>query len=149
MKIARFEPWGLMNLVQRELEPFANDRHPLRAGTSGPTSHSNWAPAVDIAEDAECYILRADLPGVDPEEIDISMEKDVLTLCGERRIEAPENTDSVHRSERISGKFQRRFSLPDTTSAEGVSAKYGNGVLEISIPKQAEVQAHRINVEAA
>ena len=95
------------------------------------------------------FLLRADVPGVAPADIDISMENGVLTVSGERRTEKHEEAEGVRRFERVSGRFYRRFTLPETADADGIVAKSANGILEVSIPKQPEVQPRRITVEAA
>ena len=110
---------------------------------------AQWVPAVDIVEEKDRFVLRADVPGVDPADIDVSMDNGVLTVTGERQAPGRSEDASVQRVERVSGRFSRRFSLPDTTDAEGITAQSRNGMLEISIPKLPEVQARRISVEAA
>ena len=102
-----------------------------------------------MVEEKTRFVLRADLPGVDPQAITVSMDKGVLSLSGERAREEADETDGIRRYERRSGKFFRRFTLPESADAEGISAKSANGILQIAIPKQAEVQARRIAVEAA
>jgi HSP20 family protein len=112
-------------------------------------SVADWVPAVDIIEEKERFILKADLPGVSPDDIDVNMEDGVLSLSGERKLESGSEIDGLRRVERASGKFYRRFSLPDTANADEISARSANGILEISIPKAPEIQARRITVEAA
>ncbi|HKS93520.1 MAG TPA: Hsp20/alpha crystallin family protein, partial [Gammaproteobacteria bacterium] len=110
---------------------------------------SDWIPAVDIKEEDQRFLIHADVPGVDPKDIEITMEDGILTLKGERKGETREERDGYRRVERVSGQFFRRFTLPDTADAEGVSAKGVNGVLEISIPKQPKAQPRRITVKAS
>ena len=95
------------------------------------------------------YLLHADVPGVKPEDIDVSMDGGVLTLSGERRSSNVSEEDGLRRVERVTGRFLRRFTLPETADADGITAKSDNGILEVSIPKLPEVQARRIAVEAA
>lgn len=103
-----------------------------------------WVPRVDIREESTRFVILADLPGVDLADIEIQMEKGALSLKGERK--APEAVEGVHstRSERLHGRFDRRFALPDSADAESISAVGRNGVLEISIPKKAEMTPRRI-----
>lgn len=147
MRMTRFEPWSLMNLDRHHLTPFAARRMPLIDRSDAEKTDIDWIPAVDIVEEDQRFVLRADLPGVAAEAIDINMDKSVLTLSGERTADKPVDEMDVHRSERRTGKFRRQFSLPDTTSAESIAATCRNGILEISIPKQAEAQSRRITVE--
>ena len=93
--------------------------------------------------------MRADLPGVKPEDIEVNMENGVLTVSGERQREERSDYDGVARVERVSGRFVRRFTLPETADADAIKATSRDGILEISIPKQAVVQPRRITVEAA
>ena len=138
MKIARFEPWSYVDLLHRDLERLA----PQSAST-------HWVPAVDIIEENGRFVLRADVPGVNAEEIDVSLDGGVLTISGVRHAEDRSDDANIKRNERSSGRFFRRFTLPETTDGDGVSAKCSNGILEVSIPKQAEIQPRRIAVEAA
>lgn len=145
MNVTRFEPWTLLSLMHRDLD--------RRAGQPGADNIgdavADWVPAVDIVEEEDRFVLQADLPGVTPVDIDVKMEDGVLSLSGERTRESRGATDSLKVVERASGKFYRRFSLPDTANAEEISARSANGILEISIPKTPQVQARRITVEAA
>jgi HSP20 family protein len=105
-----------------------------------------WAPAVDIKEEPDKYVLHADLPGVKPEETDVSMEDGVLTIKGEKKTEEITEKEGYKRVERTFGSFHRRFSLPDTANPDAISAKSKDGVLEITIPKREAVQPKKIAV---
>jgi HSP20 family protein len=146
MNLVRFEPWSLFDHMQRDFSRLPG-RNFDRADVETPVS--DWAPAVDIIEEQDRFVLRADVPGVAPAEIDISMEDGVLTIAGERHTDKHDDAEGVRRFERVSGRFYRRFSLPETADAEGIAAKSANGILEVTIPKQPEVQPRRITVEAA
>ena len=149
MNITRFEPWSLVNLLHQDLDQIAGRRFGLASGDNNGSSVADWVPAVDIVEEKDRYVLRADVPGVKPEDIDVNMENGVLTVSGERHHESTEEAEGMRRVERVSGKFYRRFNLPDTADAEEISAKSAIGILEVRIPKQPEVQARRITVESA
>jgi HSP20 family protein len=115
--------------------------------TSGATA--SWMPAVDIHEYDNQFALFVDLPGVDPGQVEITLANGVLTLSGERTTEKPvgrNETEALTRLERGSGRFYRRFILPDSIDSEQIRAVGRNGVLEISIPKQAKAQPRRIKV---
>jgi HSP20 family protein len=109
---------------------------------------SAWTPRVDVKEEETRFVILADVPGVDPQSIQIDMDKGVLTIRGERAAEAPAEGSGYTRSERVHGKFERRFVLPDSADAEGVSASGKHGVLEIAIPKKPQSAPRRINVNA-
>lgn len=140
MSLMRYEPWHAARQLHNELDRlFRNERDAV----------SDWMPAVDIREESERFVVEADLPGVDPDNIEITMEEGILSLSGSREIVNEDNQEGLRRMERISGRFYRRFSLPDGVDAEGVTARSNNGVLEIVIPKQPQVQRRRINVNAS
>ncbi len=144
MNIARFEPWTLVDMMHRDLDRLVGQR---RVAEDSPVT--DWVPAVDILEEKDRFVLRADLPGVAVDDIDVSMDAGVLNLSGERRAEERGEDLGVQRIERASGRFFRRFTLPDTADAEGITARCSNGILEVVIPKQPEIKARRIAVEAA
>ena len=104
---------------------------------------------VDIIEEKGRFLVRADVPGVNPENIDVSADTGVLSVAGTRDADETGEDGDVRRSERASGRFLRRFTLPETADADGITAKSSNGILEVSIPKLPEIQARRITVEAA
>jgi HSP20 family protein len=138
MDLVRFSPWAFTDIVQRDFD---------RGGLETPVA--DWSPAVDVIEEAERFVLCADVPGVPPENIDISMEDGILSIAGERQIEKHGDAEGVKRFERVSGRFHRRFTLPDTADADNITARSTNGTLEITIPKLPAVRPRRITVEAA
>ncbi|MBT8101547.1 MAG: Hsp20/alpha crystallin family protein [Gammaproteobacteria bacterium] len=146
MNIARFEPWTFVDLLHRDLNRLADHRGSARNDEG---TIADWVPAVDIFENKDGFLLRADVPGVNPEDINVSMDNGVLNVSGERRLDPPAEDVSAQRVERASGRFFRHFTLPDTANAESITAKCSNGILEVSIPKLPEIQARRITVEAA
>ena len=146
MNLVRFEPWSISDLMQRDFDRLNTRTQPCRDDA---TPAVDWSPAVDIVELNDGFLLRADVPGVVAENIEVSMEEGILTISGDRAADVHDETDGVRRFERSTGRFCRRFSLPDSADAEGVAAKCANGILEVSIPKMPEVQPRRITVEAA
>lgn len=108
---------------------------------------SHWAPAVDIKEEPTRFVLLADIPGVDPKEIEISMENGILTIKGERAATCAEESEGYTRVERSKGSFYRRFALPDTADAHKITAEGRHGVLRIFIPKRDKSAAKKIKVE--
>lgn len=107
----------------------------------------NWTPAVDIKEHDNNFVIYADIPGVDPKDIEIQLEDAVLTIKGERLTESNEQQDSYKRVERSNGSFYRRFSLPDSADAENITAKSVNGVLQLTIAKTEKVKPRRIEID--
>ena len=146
MSLTRYEPWVFVNRLQRDLDRlFAN---PALADEPQ-QAVADWVPPVDIREEDKQFVIHADLPGVEPKNIDVTLEKGVLTIRGRRDLETRDEKQGFRRVERTSGAFYRRFSLPDTADSQAVKARFANGVLEVAIPKQAQVLPRRINVEAA
>ena len=107
---------------------------------------SQWMPAVDIREEQERFVLYADIPGVNPQDIEVQMDRGMLTIKGERRSENSGATERYARVERVHGAFHRRFALPDSADAESISASGSDGVLRIVIPKKPESTPRRIQV---
>ena len=142
MTILRYEPWSLVNRLHRQFdEAFSAD--------AGDSDGAWWIPQVDVHEEPERFAVLVDVPGVEPKDIEITAEKGVLTIRGERRARTQEESSAYQRLERRSGKFLRRFTLPDSANLEAISARHTHGVLEVTIPKQAKLQPRRIEVAAA
>lgn len=107
---------------------------------------SQWMPLVDIKEEAERFVLLADIPGVDPKDIDVQMDKGLLTIKGERTMETRAENERFSRTERVHGLFHRRFALPDSADPDRITASGHNGVLQIVIPKKPETTPRKIQV---
>jgi HSP20 family protein len=148
MATVRYEPWGVVSQLQNEINRvFGN----LNDGESS-SATAEWMPAVDIREFTDRFQLLMDLPGVDPKEVEITLDNGVLTVAGDRRDEKDVQANGhpepqQQRTERRLGRFYRRFILPDTVDADNVNAGGRNGVLEIVIPKHARAQPRRISVK--
>ena len=136
------DPWQAMEQWRRDLDRAFS---PMRDDDTKVVG-SHWSPAVDIKEEDDRFVLHADIPGVRPEDIEITLEKGVLAIKGERKHETQESTAGYHRVERSHGSFMRRFALPEGVDPSGVSAASKDGVLEIVIPKAARAEARKIEV---
>ncbi|HOB62832.1 MAG TPA: Hsp20/alpha crystallin family protein [Candidatus Competibacteraceae bacterium] len=146
MALMRYEPFNMLNQLQREMNRlFESSR---RGDEEGGQLLADWAPAVDIKEEVNQFVIHADLPGVEAKDIDITLEHGVLTLKGQRTVEKKDETENYRRVERVRGTFLRRFSLPEAVDAEKVSAKCKDGVLEVIVPKRESAQPRRIAIEA-
>jgi HSP20 family protein len=146
MSLVRYEPWSLLNQLHGEIDRLFDRRLPKYDEEGDQLATSDWVPAVDIREEDDRYVIHADVPGVKAEDIDVQMDKGVLSIKGRRESETSEERKGYKRVERVRGSFFRRFALPDTANAEAISASCKDGVLEIVIPKQAQVQPKRIKV---
>ena len=149
MNMSKFEPWGLINVLHRDLDQIAARRFGQNGSEESGQSVADWIPAVDIVEEKERFVLRADVPGVSPDDIDVSMDRGVLTVSGQRLEQPSEDASGARRLERVTGKFYRRFTLPETADAEEITASSENGILEVIIPKQTQVESRRIVVKSS
>jgi HSP20 family protein len=137
MNVTQYEPWTLLNRLSRDFDNFLTP----------PTSPAGFIPPVDVREEAERFVVLADLPGVSLADIEITADKGVLTIRGERKQESREPAQGYERIERVTGGFTRRFALPENVLSDNIKARYANGVLEVSIPKQPVQQARRVAIE--
>lgn len=145
MTLTRYEPWGLHRELLNEFNRYFDRNSSNDASTS---SVADWVPPVDIEEHKDRYVLRADVPGVEPSTIEITLENGVLTLSGAREKTVEQDGVDSRRFERIAGRFLRRFTLPESVDADAVKANGKNGVLEVVIPKAATAQPRRITVKS-
>lgn len=149
MNIVRYRQWP-QNALQEEFRQMFERLFdsPLDQRNSDDSSvvTSQWVPHVDVKEEKDRFVLYADLPGIDPDDIEVSMDKGILTIKGERSSETSEETERFSRIERRYGSFHRRFALPDSADPEGIEARGRHGVLEIVIPKRTEAAPRRIQV---
>ena len=146
MSITRYQPWTTPNRFLDEMKQvfdrfFSNDE-----GDQSNVVTSQWTPRVDIKEEDKRFVILADVPGVDPKDIEVHMDKGILSIKGERKSESSAQGAGFTRVERSHGLFYRRFALPDSADAENITAAGKHGVLEISIPKKPETTPRRINI---
>ena len=144
MTIVRYEPWALLSRFQRQFERALGE-----SADGAGAANVSWIPHVDVREEAERFLVAADLPGVEGKDIEVTADKGVLTIRGERNSESKTSADGFERVERATGTFLRRFSLPESADAEAIKARHVNGVLEVTIPKRPQEQPRRISVQAA
>jgi len=141
--LIHFDPWQRLNRLQRDLNTVFD-----RRTDEDQVATSEWTPAVDVKEEPDRFVILADIPGVDPKDIDVHMENSLLTIKGERTLENVEERDNYKRVERTYGSFYRRFNLPDTANADRISANSKHGVLEVVVPKQDKLQPRKIAVKS-
>jgi len=138
----------------RELDEFSNrlsgyfGQSPLlrHDGETG-LAESLWAPVVDITEDDKEYLLKAELPGLDKNEVKVAVEEGMLTISGERKKEREEKNKKIHRIERSYGNFIRSFALPDNADGTHIRAEFKNGILQVHLPKRKDVQTKPIEIK--
>lgn len=146
MTITRYYPWAQTNRFQDEINQVFKRFLGEDETDQSNVVTSQWTPRVDIKEEDKRFVILADIPGVEPKDIEINMDKGILSIKGERKSENATENAKTTRVERSYGSFYRRFALPDSANAEGISASGKHGVLEISIPKKPETTPRRIEV---
>src|SRR5918912_1251762 len=145
MSIVRYDPFHELRSLQDEVNRLFSTNLSRAFGDEG-IARGAWVPSVDIYENKDQIVLEAELPGMNREDFDLSIENNVITLRGERRFEKKDDSDNYHRVERSYGSFTRSFTLPQTVSAEDAKAEYRNGVLRVTLPKREEAKARRIEI---
>jgi HSP20 family protein len=145
MSIIRYDPFRDLRNLQEEVNRLFSNNLSRSFGDEG-IARGSWNPSVDIYENKDQIVLEAELPGMNREDFDVSIENNVISVRGERRFEKKDENDSYHRVERSYGSFTRSFTLPQTVSADSASAEYKNGVLRVTLPKREEVKARRIEI---
>jgi HSP20 family protein len=136
-------PFRGLSTLQEQINRVFNETLERRGEESNLTT---WAPAVDIFETENALVVKADLPDIDPKDLDIRVENNILTIRGERKFERSENQDNYLRVERAYGTFSRSFSLSNTVNPDAIKAEYQNGVLTLHVPKREEAKPRQIKV---
>jgi HSP20 family protein len=148
MALIRWEPVRELNTIQSEMNRLFNTL--FDSPTPGNGAHSytqrRWIPAMDLVETADEFVLRADLPGLSEEDVNIEVEDNVLTVSGERKAEHEERKEGYYRVERSSGSFSRSLTLPKGVDPESVKAGFENGVLEVRIPKPEQRKPRKVAI---
>lgn len=137
----------LMYNLERRMGKVFNEPLGLFEWTTPDVANAAWVPAVDIFEEPDFLRIVAEIPGVKPEDMKISVEGNVLTIHGKKEQVAEEKAEKVHRYERTYGEFERSFTLPATVNAEAIKANYEHGVLTLALPKLEKAKARQIKVE--
>jgi HSP20 family protein len=146
MNLVYRQPWSLMDRWRREIDELLTRSSDQSFPFPAVTNSTAWTPAVDLQEESDQFVLRADVPGVALKDIEVSAQDGTLTIRGERLAREHVKSDGFEHIERAAGTFLRRFSLPESARAEAIKARYVDGVLEIEIPKQPRVETTRIAV---
>jgi HSP20 family protein len=144
MALIRWEPAREVDTLQSEV----NRVFDAFFGNSSGARARRWVPAMDLVETEENLVLRADLPGLNRDDVELEVKDGVLTVSGERKAEHEEKSEGFYRVERAFGRFSRSLTIPEGVDAEAIAADFNDGVLEVRIPKPAERQPHRIAIGA-
>jgi HSP20 family protein len=146
MAIVRWDPARELDTLQGDVNRLFDSFFGRRDGAAAANGSRRWIPAMDLVETEDQLVLRADLPGVDRDDVDIEVKDGVLTVSGERRAEHEEKREGFHRVERSFGRFSRSLELPQGVEAESVRANFERGVLEVRMPKPEERKPTRIEI---
>lgn len=146
MALIRWEPIREMNTIQNEMNRLFNTYFEAPSPSGQGSTARRWIPAMDLVETGDQFVLRADLPGLNEEDVNIELEDNVLTISGERKAEHEERKEGYYRVERSSGAFSRSLTLPEGVDPAGVHAKFDRGVLEVSIPKPEQRKPRKVAI---
>jgi HSP20 family protein len=143
--LTRWEPWRELPILRRAFERFFDE--PFETRFMPPWRFDEFEPAVDVAEDETAYIVKAAMPGIKPEEVEVTLHNDVLTLKGEAKADKEINKEHYHLRERRYGSFMRSLMLPAAVKAEQIEAKHEDGVLTVRLPKLEEDKPKKIAIQ--
>jgi HSP20 family protein len=146
MAIVRWEPFRELSTLQNEMNRLFNTAFDAPAGGNGGGTLRRWMPAMDLVETEDHFVLRADLPGLNQDDVKIEFEDGTLTVSGERKAEHESKNEGYYRVERAFGSFSRSLTLPQGIDPEAVTASFDNGVLEVRIPKPEARKPRRIEI---
>jgi HSP20 family protein len=149
MAMTRFDPFRDLAVLQERMNRLFTDSLQGRSQDEGLVNRGSWTPAVDIYEIDGALVLKAELPDLRREDIDVNVENNTLTLHGERRFDEQVKQEQFHRIERAYGSFVRQFSLPSTVDSTRIAAEYKNGVLTITLPVREEAKPRSVKIEVA
>lgn len=150
MAIVRWQPFSTTMAAEREFERLFRDSFAAFGGErEAEPSTRPWAPAVDIYETENSIVLKAELPGIDPKDVEVRVEDNTLYMKGERKFEKETKDENYHRVERSYGSFARSFSLPNSIDADKVVAEYKDGVLNLTLPKREEAKPKTIRINVS
>jgi len=146
MALIRWEPARELQSIQQEMNRLFGTFFDSPAGGNGGRL-GRWIPAMDLVEEGDHYVLRADLPGLNEDDVKVELEDNVLTISGERRSEHEDKKEGYYRIERASGSFSRSLTLPEGVDSDSVHANFDKGVLEVSIPKPEQRKPRKLQIQ--
>ena len=146
MNVVRWSPWREMTTLQNRINRFFDDDFFPALRFDKELGIGSWRPVVDIYDEGDTIVIKAELPGVDKKDIEVDLKDHVLTLKGERNYENEVKEDNYYRKERAFGRFNRSFTLPADVDPEKIKADFKDGVLKIDIPKPEEKKPKKLTV---
>ncbi len=148
MAISRWDPFRDLMSIQGELNRLFGRTYGGETGAGATGGGGAWVPALDIFETKDSYVVNIELAGIDPSDVDVSVEDSTLTVSGERSFYREVDEEAFHRVERRYGRFVRSLALPPTANAEAIRASFDRGVLTIEVPKREEAKPKKITIKA-
>jgi len=145
MELTPWRPFGELGSLRREMDKLW-DRS-LGETPFARTFSESWLPSVDISETKDNFVVKAELPGLEAKDVNVSISGDILTIKGEKKAEEEEKDEHYHCVERYSGSFQRVFQLPSGVKADKIKATFDKGVLKVTLPKVEEAKKKKIEVK--
>ena len=145
MELVPWRPFGELSSLRREMDNLWN--RSLGETPLARTSTESWLPSVDISETKDNFVVKAEFPGLETKDVNVSISGDILTIKGEKKAEEEEKDEHYHRVERYSGSFQRVFQLPSRVKADNIEATFDKGVLKVTLPKVEEAKKKEIKVK--
>ena len=146
MALIRWEPASELNTIQSEMNRLFNSLFDSPTRPTAGAARTRWVPAMDLVESGDHYVLRADLPGVSEQDINVELDSGVLRISGERKSQSTEDRGGFRRIERSYGTYARSVSLPKGVDADAVQASFENGVLEVTIPKPEQIKPRKVSI---
>ena len=146
MALIRWEPAREITSLQQEMNRLFSTFFDAPAGPAANGAARRWVPPMDLVETDDHFVLRADLPGLSEADVDLSLESDVLTLSGERRVEHEQRGEGFYRVERATGAFSRSLTLPEGVDGDAITARFDKGVLEVRIPKPEQQKPRKLQI---
>jgi HSP20 family protein len=146
MALVHWEPVREINGLQTEMNRLFNTFFDPSGQSPSAGAGRRWLPAMDLVEEDDAFVLRADLPGLAEGDVNLELEDNVLTISGERKSEHEERREGFHRVERAYGTFSRQLTLPEGVDPDGIEAKFDKGVLEVRVPKPEERKPRKLNI---
>jgi HSP20 family protein len=146
MAITRWEPTRELQSLQQEINRLFGSFFDSSTGAGGGGALRRWIPAMDLVEEGDHYVLRADLPGVTEKDVNVELEDNVLTISGERKSKHEDRKNGFYRLERASGSFSRSLTLPEGVDPDSVQARFDKGVLEVRVPKPEQRKPRRVAI---
>lgn len=142
-----YNPFQELEKIQNEIGRLFGSSLSKKGESGVETILESWSPAMDVIENKDSYVIKADLPGLTKDQIDVSIDKDVLTIKGEKKQEEKVEKENYLRSERFEGIYYRSVSLPSNVDTSNIKAEYQNGTLQLTLPKKEESKPKQVRLE--